>query len=174
MKFLLILVFLVPLSLQASLEDLLGASLVDAQGKPVEVSSLKGKVVGLYFSAEWCPPCRRFTPSLVEARDRNKQDFEVVFVSSDRSEADQGKYMRGYRMKWPAVPFDSEKRGELGAKFGVRGIPALVVVDDEGNLITAQGRGEIAGNAREAIRNWKKKAGSGAVSDAAEGGGGEE
>jgi thiol-disulfide isomerase/thioredoxin len=163
MKFLPLLLVLLPLSLHASLQDLLGPSLVDAKGDPVELSSLEGKVVGLYFSAEWCGPCRKFTPTLVEARDRNKADFEVVFVSSDRSEKDQQKYMKGYRMKWPAVPFDSEKRRGLGAKFGVRGIPALVIVDSEGNLITAQGRGEISGNAREAIRNWKKAAKAGAA-----------
>ncbi len=169
MKFLpLLLSLLLPLSLHASLEDLFGPSLVDAKGDPVELSALEGKVVGLYFSAEWCPPCRKFTPTLVEARDRNKSDFEVVFVSSDESEKDQQKYMKGYRMKWPAVPFDSQKREELGAKFGVSGIPALVIVDSEGNLISAQGRREISQDAREAIQNWKKAAKAGKAAEVSE------
>lgn len=166
MKILPLLVLLVPLTLHASLQDLLGPSLVDANGNPMEVSSLDGKVVGLYFSAQWCPPCRKFTPLLVEARDANQKDFEVVFVSSDQSEAAQKKYMQDADMKWPAIPFDSEKREALGEKFGIRGIPSLVVVDDKGNLITAHGRGEISANADEAIRNWTSaaKAGADAVS----------
>jgi nucleoredoxin len=47
----------------------------------------------LYFSAQWCPPCRRFTPLLGEAysahkqyisdNNINEQDVEVIFVSLD-------------------------------------------------------------------------------------------
>lgn len=155
-KILLLALFL-PCNAFASLEELLGPDLVDADGKPVAVSSLEGKVIGLYFSAEWCGPCRAFTPQLVRAQ-RSSNHFEVVFVSSDRSAEDQRKYMDGYRMKWPAIPFDSPKRGELGDRFGVRGIPALVVIDDKGNLITQNGRGEMSANPRQAIRDWKKAA----------------
>ena len=31
--------------------------------------ALAGKVVGIYFSGDWCPPCRGFTPILVQAYD---------------------------------------------------------------------------------------------------------
>ena len=44
-------------------------------------------MIGLYFSAHWCPPCKAFTPVLVEAHQKLKatgRDFEVVFVSSDK------------------------------------------------------------------------------------------
>ena len=63
--------------------------LLDSDGKEVSSKVLGNKIVGIYFSAQWCPPCRHFTPSLVEFRDQNKKDFEVVFVSSDRSSKDQ-------------------------------------------------------------------------------------
>jgi nucleoredoxin len=158
MKHLLSLFLILPLTTFASLEELLGPELVDAKGNKVELSSLEGKVIGLYFSAEWCPPCRAFTPDLVRAAS-GSNDFEVVFVSSDRSAEDQAKYMKGYRMKWPAIPYDSEKRRELSGRFNIRGIPALVIIDDQGNLITDQGRRELGKNPRQAIRDWKKAAG---------------
>ncbi len=63
--------------------ELFPQGLVDAQKQPVSVDSLDGKIVGIYFSAQWCPPCRNFTPKLVSFRNANKDDFEVVFVSSD-------------------------------------------------------------------------------------------
>jgi thiol-disulfide isomerase/thioredoxin len=46
--------------------------------------ALKGKYVGVYFSASWCPPCQRFTPKLVEAyTDSLKgKNLEIVFVSA--------------------------------------------------------------------------------------------
>jgi len=128
----------------------------------VEVSSLSGKVIGLYFSAQWCPPCRTFTPELVKLRDRKNEKFEVVFVSSDRSAEDQQKYMKDYAMEWPAIPFESSLRQELGAKYGIEGIPSLVIVDDQGNLITKNGRSEMSDSdaaARKALREWRRAAG---------------
>ena len=51
------------------------------------VDSLNGKdVVGLYFSAHWCPPCRGFTPKLAFAYAEMislGKSFEIVFLSSD-------------------------------------------------------------------------------------------
>ena len=46
-------------------------------------------VVGVYFSAHWCPPCRGFTPQLAQLyKDVTAagKKFGVVFVSSDRDE----------------------------------------------------------------------------------------
>jgi nucleoredoxin len=162
MKSLLSILLLLPLTSFASLEELLGSELVDAKGDKVETSSLEGKVIGLYFSAEWCGPCKMFTPELVKFRDRNDDKFEVVFVSSDRSAEDQQEYMKDYDMEWPAIPHDSPLREQLGGKYGIRGIPSLVIVDDQGNLITKDGRSELSGSdsdARQALREWRRAAG---------------
>jgi len=162
MKTLLSLLLIVPLTSFATLEELIGTELVDAKGNKVETSSLAGKVIGLYFSASWCGPCRMFTPELVKLRDRNDEKFEVVFVSSDRSAEDQQEYMKDYDMEWPAIPYDSPLREQLGAKYEVRGIPSLVIVDDQGNLITKDGRSEMGGNDydfRKALREWRRAAG---------------
>jgi len=163
MKSLFSLLFLIPLTAFASLEELVGPELVNAEGDIVETSSLAGKVIGLYFSASWCGPCRAFTPSLVKLRDRKDDEFEVIFVSSDRSADDQAEYMKDYDMDWPAIPFDSPLRGELAAKYGIQGIPSLVIVDDQGNLISKNGRDEMDGsdsNARKALREWRRAAGT--------------
>jgi len=162
MKTLLSLLLIVPLTSFATLEELIGTELVDAKGDKVETSSLAGKVIGLYFSASWCGPCKMFTPELVKFRDRNDEKFEVVFVSSDRSAEDQQEYMKSYDMEWPAIPYDSPLRQELGAKYEVSGIPSLVIVDDQGNLITKDGRDEMSGSdsdARKALREWRRAAG---------------
>ena len=66
----------------SGLEKLFPGSLLDSNGKKVSNSVLSGKTVGIYFSAHWCPPCRSFTPNLVKFLDKNKKNFEVVFVNS--------------------------------------------------------------------------------------------
>ena len=61
-------------------------------------------VVGLYFSAHWCPPCRAFTPELVKAygevngsggQHQRRNRFEVIFVSNDKSPAEFADYYGG-------------------------------------------------------------------------------
>jgi len=43
-----------------ALVNLLGDQVVGGDGAMVDVTSLQGqgKVLGIYFSAHWCPPCR--------------------------------------------------------------------------------------------------------------------
>ncbi|MEM1222432.1 MAG: thioredoxin-like domain-containing protein, partial [Verrucomicrobiota bacterium] len=65
--------------------------LVDARGKPIKDPGLAEKdYVLVYYSASWCPPCRKFTPGLVNFYKKKKQgnNFELIFVSSDRSAKD--------------------------------------------------------------------------------------
>jgi nucleoredoxin len=147
------------LAKEASRTDasLFPAKILNNMGKVVSSKVLKDKIVGIYFSAQWCPPCRNFTPALVEFRDKNAKEFEVVFVSSDRSQEDQLKYMQKYGMKWYALPHGSDEANQLKKKFEVRGIPSLVIVDKEGNTITKNGRSDVSGNPSGALTSWQKK-----------------
>ena len=89
-------------------QEFLGSELRDANGETVSIERLKGKIVGLYFSAHWCPPCRKFTPALVKFYDQlqqQNQPFEIVLVSSDKSEKEMYKYMQETKMKWLALPY---------------------------------------------------------------------
>lgn len=140
------------------LANLLPAKLVNAAGEEVLLSSLEGKVIGLYFSAQWCPPCRAFTPGLVDFQAKNADAFQVVFVSSDRSAADMSKYMTDYKMGFVAVPFNAPQRANLGRHFGVRGIPTLIILDDQGNVISRDGRAEFSRDATAALAAWQAKA----------------
>jgi len=141
----------------ATAPPLFPAKILNSEGKTVSSKVLKDKIVGIYFSAQWCPPCRNFTPALVEFRDKNAKEFEVVFVSSDRSQEDQLKYMEKYGMQWYALPHGSDEANELKKKYEVRGIPSLVIVDAEGNTITKNGRGDVSGNPSGALASWQKK-----------------
>lgn len=85
---------------------------------------LQKKVVGLYFSANWCPPCREFTPILKDFYDElraNDLPFEIVFISSDKKDHDLDKYMKDCHGDWLAVPFGNEIIRELKQRYFVRG-----------------------------------------------------
>jgi nucleoredoxin len=141
----------------SSASDLFDGPLLDAKGTEVSKEALAGKTIGLYFSAHWCPPCRSFTPKLVKFRDANKKDFEVVFVSSDRSPKAQMAYMKETGMKWYTLPHRSSAANALAKKHGIRGIPALIIVSPDGKTITKNGRNDVISNAKGALKAWGKK-----------------
>ena len=114
--------------------------------KSSEVSTKPGSVIGLYFSAHWCPPCRAFTPKLAKVYDelkKAKKDFEIVFVSSDSGEDEFKSYLND--MPWLAIPFDHEdKKDSCSDKYDISGLPTLVLLNGEnGEVITNGGRGLI-------------------------------
>merc|ERR1711920_810196 len=78
-----------------TLWEALGESLIRKDGSTVATDSLRGKTLGLYFSAHWCPPCRGFTPKLkafYEEYAAKSTDFEIIFISADRSEEEMHSY----------------------------------------------------------------------------------
>ena len=100
------------------------------------------RLVGLYFSAHWCPPCRRFTPMLIEAYNHLKEVFpthglEIVFISSDRSDQEFHQYYAS--MPWAAVPYDNNRalQQQISMRYGIRGIPGLVILDSMSGQIVA-------------------------------------
>ena len=121
---------------------LVKGSLVSAGGAVAPMNDEafeKKKLIGLYFSASWCGPCRKFTPELVEYYKRvaaAHPEFEILFVSSDRSAAAMEQYMRDFNMPWPAVKFEKVAESAELKGYAGKGIPCLVVVDASGKVIT--------------------------------------
>ncbi|CBI28535.3 unnamed protein product, partial [Vitis vinifera] len=114
--------------------------LIRNNGNQVKITSLRGKKIGLYFSASWCGPCRRFTPELVEVYNglSLKGDFEITFVSADEDDEMFKEYFS--EMPWLAIPFsDSDTRDHLDELFRVSGIPHLVIIGENGKVLTDSG-----------------------------------
>ncbi len=91
----------------------------------------------LYFSAAWCPPCRKFTPELVKFYNskHKKGNFELIFVSGDRDEKAMLGYMKKYKMNFPAVRFNKVKASGI-QKYSGSGIPCLVLFDKSGKVVS--------------------------------------
>lgn len=96
------------------------------------------QIYGLYFSAHWCPPCRKFTPQLVAYYNQialDHPEFEIIFVSADKSAEDMATYMRESGMPWPAIEYGKLANVPALQKYAGRGIPDLVIVDASGKVL---------------------------------------
>jgi nucleoredoxin len=96
------------------------------------------KIYGLYFSAHWCAPCRKFTPQLVEYYNRIARDhpeFEVIFISADKSAEAMAGYMRDTGMPWAAIDYAKLPGVSALTKYAGSGIPDLVIIDGAGKVL---------------------------------------
>jgi len=125
------------------------------KAKDIDLSSKK--YVAFYYSAHWCPPCRAYTPKLSKWYDKMKEehgdDFELVFISSDRTEDAMEEYMNWGKMNFPALEFD-ERDQDIVKKHAPRGIPYLIVLDQEGEPVFDKGtnRNEILGEFEKILK----------------------
>ena len=117
------------------------------------------KFVAIYFGAHWAPPCRLFTKTLTEFYNKTNvigKQIEVVFVSID---GNQAAFDRNYaEMPWLAVPYTDEPRiSALKQRYGINGIPTMVLLDNQGNLVTYEARKDIQKDPSECLKKWDEE-----------------
>ena len=114
-------------------------------GKTIKVSDYvaKNKYTLIDFWASWCGPCRAEMPTVVKAyTDYHKKGFEVVGVSLDNNKDAWVKAIDQLKMPWPQM---SDLKGwecKGALDYNVRSIPANVLIDQQGNIIAKDLRGE--------------------------------
>ena len=158
-----------------ALKTVIGESFVDQEMKEVTFKDRvqEMKLIGLYFSAQWCPPCRGFTPKLAKAHEKWKEqghEVEIIYVSADQDEQMMTSYLKEDHGKWLALPFGDSKIEELGKKYSVNGIPTLIVLNADGGMIDKSARKTLMRKGAKAIDLWMK----GPVEDDKEGEQGEQ
>lgn len=129
-------------------------------GREVDLRQLRGKVVLIDFWATWCGPCLAEMPNVkkVYAAFRD-HGFEVIGVSCDFAPENSGKYRttaaktgsevmefcRLNDMPWPQY-YDGHKHNEggnlLAQRFAVTGIPATFLIDQTGQVVALNLKGE--------------------------------
>ncbi|VDK88623.1 unnamed protein product [Litomosoides sigmodontis] len=117
--------------------------------------NLKPTVKGLYFGANWCPPCRSFSQQLISCYESLKNagiPFEIFFCSSDRSKESFEQHFS--TMPWLAFPYDPQRTTQLTRLYSVNGIPAFLLLNEENRLITRHGRNVLLSDPCGSLFPW--------------------
>jgi thiol-disulfide isomerase/thioredoxin len=120
-------------------DEILDGNLVRLSGKSLKSckdASKPEKYYLFYYTASWCGPCQKFTPSLVEFYEKNKDaSFELVLISSDSDEDAMEEYSVDKKMPWPQLKLSRTDKFKKQFKHPGTGIPNLVLTDLQGELI---------------------------------------
>ncbi|WP_080905808.1 TlpA disulfide reductase family protein [Parabacteroides sp. Marseille-P3160] len=118
-------------------------SLPDASGTEVSLDSFRGKYVLLDFWASWCPPCRRENPNIVKAFQTYKnKNFTIIGISLDKEKGSWLKAIADDQLAWTHVSDLKFWDSEVPALYGVRGIPANILLDPDGVILAKNLYGE--------------------------------
>lgn len=102
-----------------------------ADGTPLKLSALKGKVVLLNFWATWCPPCREEMPSMMKLNiAMSGKPFQMVAVSID--EGGKQDIESFFKQSGYNIPTYLDPDGSASKLYGITGVPESFIIDKQG------------------------------------------
>ena len=121
-------------------------------GRVVDMTKLKGKVVLIDFWATWCGPCVAELPNVKKTYAKfHEKGFEIIGISLDQSRDTLSKFVHKEKMLWPQH-FDGQGwKNEYAVKYGIQGIPAMWLIDKKGNLVDMKARGGLDGKVEKLL-----------------------
>ncbi len=115
---------------------------VDFDGKPLKLSSFRGKVVVLVFWGSWCGPCMREFSHERELVERLKgKPFALLGVDCDDDKQAAIKAIKDERITWPNWHDGAPGTGPIASRYHIRNYPTVLVLDAQGIIRQKQALG---------------------------------
>jgi thiol-disulfide isomerase/thioredoxin len=108
----------------------------DLNGKPISISSLRGRYVLIDFWASWCIPCRKENPNFLKVYEKYKlKGFEVLGISIDNDRASWSNAVQQDNLNWLNVSDLKGRKNDVAVMFDIGAIPDNILIDREGKII---------------------------------------
>ena len=108
-------------------------TLNDIHGKPLSLSSLRGKYVIIDFWGSWCVWCIKGFPQMKEYYDKYKGKFEILGVACNDKEAKWKAAVEKYELPWLHV--FNPGGTTLLEDYGIQGFPTKIIVGPDGKIV---------------------------------------
>lgn len=110
-------------------------TLNDINGKPLTLSSLRGKIVVIDFWGSWCIWCIKGMPKMKEYYGKYKGKFEILGVDCNDPENRWKAAVAKLELPWLHVYNPRNSADDVCAKYAIQGFPTKVIVGADGKII---------------------------------------
>ena len=108
-------------------------TLNDINGKPLKLSSLRGKYVVLDFWGSWCIWCIKGFPEMKNYYEKYKGKFEILGVDCNDTEAKWKEAVKKHELPWLHVY--NPKTSTVLTDYAVQGFPTKIIVGPDGKIV---------------------------------------
>ena len=113
------------------------------EGKTISLKETLGKVTIIDFWASWCGPCRAENPSVVALYNEfHPQGLNIIGVSLDKDAKKWKEAIAKDGLVWPHVSNLKFWEDPIAKQYNVQSIPATFILDEKGNIVAKDLRGE--------------------------------
>lgn len=128
------------------------------KGKEVKLSDLKGKLVYIDVWATWCGPCKGEIPFLQKLeKDYHRKAIHFVSMSVDDDKGAWEKMVKEKNLGGIQIHADDAWKSSFVQAYEIKGIPRFILLDKEGDIISADAPRPSTDKIRTMIEEWLKK-----------------
>ena len=108
-------------------------TLNDLSGKPLTLSSLRGKYVILDFWGSWCVWCIKGFPQMKEYYQKYAGKFEILGIDCNDTEEKWKDAVKKHELPWMHVYCPQEST--VLADYGINGFPTKIIIGPDGKIV---------------------------------------
>ena len=109
-------------------------TVLDPDGKPITLSSLRGKAVVLDFWGSWCVWCIKGIPDMKKAYKKLSRKVEFFSIACNDTDEKWRAALAEQQMPWLQA-INGEGKDDVSVLYGIQAYPTKIIIGSDGKIV---------------------------------------